>query len=686
MKISTSQLTFKIADTSVAPESECYRPPSWPPPADWIVTEDAEGKPLSRWGDKSWDFSGYAGRTLSLHFNKNRSDRGSHIRQENEHLLRMLATWLIWGPNGRNSLSFIRGQFNSLRRIVFFCDREGILANDLVRFPKILSQVSRIFPGKQERKVVLATLDRMLRAKDKIGFSLVDEAGLVTLSKTFDEYEDVETEQTAYIPPRIWIYQINRLRECLDDYIKHKQRIENCFRFCLDAYTINYGSLSKALIQNKPDGTLLPFSPKRGEKASKRSGRPYLGPFELTLQRFGLDSLIRKWVQLQNGAVTIKCFSLYFNLVQTAGRAYITAFTLQRKEEVSELRSDCLIWEQDPTLGPIPIICGETTKTDPDSDARWPTSPCVEVAINAMTSIANLRLQCVVANPMVKCSKYDVTNPLLCNASFEPWASNSTEWQPYSTRPKAQPYQTVLERFPRLFDLEQLRITENDLITARKFTPNLNKRGRFQIGKPWPLAYHQFRRTGAINMFASGLLSDGSIQFVLKHLTLLQTRYYGRNYSRLRFNEEVETATIEARYEVLGRQIESLVESRYVSPLGELRKQEIVISLIGSKDFNALIRAGKMGEVSFRETRLGGCTKKGHCDYGGIESIARCAGGDGDKPCRDAIFDRTKESSAKRQLEGVERRLADTESGSPRSQALRAEANGLRNYLNVIEN
>jgi hypothetical protein len=96
--------------------------------------------------------------------------------------------------------------------------------------------------------------------------------------------------------------------------------------------------------------------------------------------------------------------------------------------------------------------------------------------------------------------------------------------------------------------------------------------------------------------------------------------------------------------------------------------------------------AGRRGEVPFRETRLGGCTKRSHCDYGGIESVARCSGGDGYEPCRDAIYDRKKESSIQRQLESVEQRLAGTQADSPRNRALQAEANGLRNYLDVIRN
>lgn len=212
------------------------------------------------------------------------------------------------------------------------------------------------------------------------------------------------------------------------------------------------------------------------------------------------------------------------------------------------------------------------------------------------------------------------------------------------------------------------------------------KQTMLKAGETWPLCFHQLRRTGAINMFASGLLSDSSIQVIMKHLTSLQTRYYGRNYSRLRFSEDYEGLTTAAKYEVLARQIKALVDDRYVSPLGFQRKRDIVINLIGSSDFTALVKAGQNGEVSFRETRLGGCTKCGHCDYGGIESVARCAGGDGDRPCRDAIFDKSKRLSIERQLESVERQLVSVRPGSPRWRALQAEARGLRSYLDVTGN
>ncbi|MCG5078589.1 hypothetical protein [Paraburkholderia tagetis] len=599
--------------------------------------------------------------------------------------MRLLATWIVWGPKGARSWSSLKKQFNLLRRIVVLCDNEGILASNLARFPKLLEKVPGLYPCAVDSQCALVTLDRLLRVREKIGFTLLDEAGISRLSKAFqDGKEDVE--QTAYIPPRIWTYQVRRLRECLDDFLKHRQQVEDCFNFCVDAYAHNFGSLSCALGHEGARDSYRPFTLQR-KGAGARNGRQFHGRFELTAQRFGIDTLLEKWVLPPNRkSIDIKSFTAYLTLVQSTGLSYIANFTLQRKEEAGALRADCLIWEEDPALGRIPVICGDTTKTDPDSDARWPTSPSVEVAVDAMTVVAKLRMRCAAANPKVNCSDDDQANPYLFQTAFEPWSAIPSGWSPYSTRPKVPSYQFLMQRYPRLFDPEQMKITEDDLVTARMFTPNLDKGGKFKVGETWPLAYHQLRRTGGINMFASGLLSDSSIQVIMKHLTLLQTLYYGQNYSRARFNEDFEGLTVAARYEVMAKQIETLVGERYVSPLGERRKQEIVVNLIGNKDFNALVKAGRKGEVSFRETRLGGCTKDGHCDYGGIESVARCAGGDGDKPCRDAIYDRTKQLSVERQLASIERRIEKAQPDSPRARALQAEAHGLRSYLDVIRN
>ncbi|VVE37859.1 hypothetical protein PCO31110_04034 [Pandoraea communis] len=690
MSVKLFELTFKITDSVATPDHVYYRPPHWPPPADWIVSEDVHGNPLSSWGGPVWDFSASAGKNFKLDFAGGRHGRSAPpLNPENQHLLRLWTTWIIWGPRSSQGWASLKSRFNLLRRIVVLCDQEGILATSLARYPKLLERVPGLYSVSSERQRILATLDRLHQAEAQIGHAPVDEWALAFLSKAFADANsnDADEEQTAYIPPRIWIYQLSRLRQCLDDFLDHRQRIEDCFNFCVDAYANNFGSLEAALIRKAKRNNFLPFTVQQNKRAGIRNGRKFHGRFELTARRFGIDVLIKKWISPhQANGFDIRSFTKYMTLVQSAGLAYIANFTLQRREEVGSLRADCLTWDFDEVFGRIAVICGETTKTDPDSDARWPTSPNVEVAVEAMTVIARLRMRCAAVNPEVHCSEEDRANPYLSHIAFEPWSSVQPGWKPYSTLPPVPSYQSVMRRYPHLFDAEVLRITEDDLTTARKFTPNLDKGGKFKVGEIWPLALHMLRRTGAINMFASGLVCESSIQVMMKHATPIQTRYYGKHYSRARFSADYEEQTVAARYEVMARQMEAFVEDRYVPASGEQRKQEIAVSLIGLKDFNSLLRACRKGEVSFRETRLGGCTKRGHCEYGGIESISRCAGGDGGKPCGEAIYDRKKRSSVERQLESVERKIAEAQPFSPRERALQSEAQGLRNYLNVIHN
>lgn len=677
-------LSLKIKNIPTDNTSAIFSPPSWPPPLDWAVSFDARGNSVSRWGDVTWDLSEWAGHSFKINFLRSRNNRSQgELDPRNCMLLRLVTTYLIWGPRGARSWISLRNVFNLIRRLVVFCDEKNIYSGDLSRFPKVYSDLREIYSHDQERRLVVQTLHRLFRAANEIGFCILDEYAISQVAKTFKRVESDVTEQTAYISPRIWLYQVSRLRECLDDFLLYAKNFGDCYNFCLDAYAQNYGSLENAFSKSneRQNGMLLPFG--NSHIKNPRPGLVYPGTFEEIASNFGILDVLKKWVAPKNENLNIKSLSTYAGLIQSAAILYICNFTLQRKEEAADLRIDCLIWEDDPVLGKVAIIRGETTKTDPDSDARWPASPSVEVAVRAGAYLAQLRMRCVAEHPAFDSSVHDVKNPTFLQHNVEPW---SGRWDgSISHRITTSSYKGLVKRFPRLMNEEFLRITDEDLKTAKMFTPNIGGNPDFVVGKPWPLAFHQLRRTSGINMFASGVLSASSIQVVMKHLTLLQTMYYGRHFSSARFNEEVEGVASYARLEVLAKQIEMLMDQRYVSPHGESRKAQIVVNLVDGRDFSKLVEAGKNGEIAFRETRLGGCAKQGHCEYGGIESIASCAGHDGRKPCTDAIFDKNRRGVIKAQLIDIEHRVMDNNEDSPRRRALVAEAQGMRNYLDVTE-
>lgn len=567
---------------------------------------------------------------------------------------------------GSNSIS---ANFHTLRPLVALCSRNGINAARLMRFPKVFEQVPGIIAASNYHNLI-TLLHRLYDARDVLGFTIVDQDGIKRLVAAAPNHEAV---QTPYIPPRIWLYQVTRLRECLMDFHEHREQIEACFQFCLDAYVKRFGSLEAALVSSKKG---------RGPFHSSNQ-KDYPGKFSDVASRFGIADILAKWVGAYQSNPDVRTFSNYFSVVTFAGLAYVCNFTLQRKEEVASLRTSCLLWEEDEKLGRVPIICGETTKTDRDSDARWVASPSVEVAIQALSTIARLRMTCDRANPAIQPTAADQRDPYLASTATEPWVNGSV--RPYNIRGRTKRFSELIDRVGvMLFDPEQMKITAEDLKLARRLTPNLPE-DEFAVGKVWPLAWHQYRRTGAVNMFASGDISDSTIQQQMKHSSRLMSLYYGRNHGRLHLNKEVQAAVVMAMYQA---QVEILkvvaTDERFMSPHAPARREAFAVNVLSAKDTKDLIGMAKRGLVAFREHRLGGCMKAGACEYGGIESVARCAGGDGDKPCTDVLYDRRKELQVRADMCRLDEEIKMLPPEHPRSNALVCERRAMENYLNVV--
>lgn len=666
---------------SVGTDHRSFRPPSWPPPRDWVLSEDQQGQPLSRWGDETWDFTPWMRKSWKVAIVGKRGRGGSTLDAGNADLMRLLATWLLWGPTPRRTGHSFEAALGILRKVVALASDNGILASQMMRFPAVWRQLPKCFPSSVYSQAI-TLLHKVWDARELLGFTLVDSQGIRLLMENSPDHDNV---QTAFIPPRIWLHQLLRLRLCLDEYLELSEQVEACFSASLAAYAKNFGSLTAAFERDAGrDGKhLLPFQWKPNNAIQARHGAEFLGPFDLTARRFGIRDLLARWLGEPAGGFGIKHLSSYLTLVQIAGLTYVANFTLQRRSELASLRADCLQWEDLPS-GRIPIICGETTKTESDSDARWPTSPSVEIAIRALTSIAKMRMGAAIAHPNIRPSQNDQSNPYLFDRSFEPWILGPSYRQRYSVRPHLGHLKSYVDRFPRLFDSRELQVREEDLHMAKMLSPNLRADRGFAIGQNWPLGFHQLRRTGAVNMFASGALSDSSVQFQMKHSSRMMTAYYGRGHASLRFNESVSDELVLAMYETMACNMKESVEARYVSPLGQDRKQNIVVNVIAHRDLKSLAAAGQRGEISFRETRLGACAKVGDCAFGGIESIARCGGGDGTSPCADALFDRAKAPSIHGQLNELRQMLEKTDPGAPRGRAIRAEIKAMENFLDVI--
>ncbi|MYM96873.1 hypothetical protein [Duganella vulcania] len=672
MKLVLAEMRHGIRADWITPTSPTFRPSTWPPARDWPVSIDRDGTVLSRWGDSVWDLTPIAGTIFKLNFGDGASCKTDPLDRANADILRLIVTWRMWGPRPVRAAGTLQRAFTVVRSIVAVCSRNGILVSNLMQFPKVLEQVPAVLaPSRYESTIT--ELHRLYDAREALGLTILDLYGLKRLAIAMPDHDKV---QTPYIPPRIWVYQVERLRECLVEFLAYREQVQACFRYCLDAYVGNYGSIEAAVQRDKDPGK-VPFT----KNSLVRIGCTYHGPFVDIADRFGLTALFQKWLNVERKSLSVQQLSSYLSLVTAAGLAYVANFTLQRKEEVASLRTSCLVWEQDEKLGRVPIVCGETTKTDPDSDARWVASPSVETAIQALSIIAELRMICDANNPQVAATVADKEDPYLFSMASEPWGGGKLT--AYHIRRDVDSLTEIARYYPKLFDSAQLCVTQEDLKVARQLTPNLPD-DKFAVGLPWPLAWHQYRRTSAVNMFASGLISDSSMQQQMKHCSRLMPLYYGRGYTRLHLNENVETTIITAMYEALAKQLLTAMSDRFVFPQASEQKHAVLVNILTVKDTKTLTEWARSGKVSFREHRLGGCMKVDVCDYGGVESVSRCAGGDGGKPCRDVAFDREKEPQVRIALQRIAEEMVGLPDNSPRYQALLADRRGMESYLNVI--
>ena len=585
--------------------------------------------------------------------------------------------WFLFGTRGSRNAASLAGKVAAIKPIFAVCSQERITATDLGRFPEVLNKVARLLaPSIFDN--TLTVLHDLLDAREQLGFHLLDKAGLAQLARL---QPDHQTRQTPYIPPRIWTYQVLRLRECLTDFLAHREQVQACFEFCLEVYATNFGSLKRAVNASAyGNGWRTPFQQR--SPSQKGKGCIYPGAFKQTADRFDVTQLIEKWIGPftgNKGEKQLAKFSQYLDLVSKSGLAYLLNFSLMRIEEGSNLRADCLVLERDDRFGDIYMLRGETTKTDPDANAHWPVSQSASLAVEAMTHVARLRVRCAMERDGIGLEANDKTNPYLISFFYEPWSNCKNK--SYRLRPVAQNYSQVVDHHSLLFDAKELSITEEDLRIARLITPGLTD--EFRVGTRWHFGWHQLRRTGAVNMLSSGLVDEPSLQLLLKHQSRVMTLYYGRNHSRLNLSVEARTTFLKIMYQEYGRELRNLRSPQFVSPSGPERKESIVRFIEESEALN-LDKAARQGKIGARRIRAGFCVKNRSCPYGGHEAIAHCLGGDEGKACAELLIDIGTEPHIRVYEEVIDDQLRVVHQDSPRHKRLQNEKSAIRKYYAIV--
>ncbi|WP_370240334.1 hypothetical protein [Marisediminitalea sp.] len=645
-------LAFKADVDFVTQDSPCYKSSEYPPEKDFVLSITKEGDVVSRYSDDTWDFTAFGSR---------QKFQFGEYDEYNKMLFKQLMYYMIYSHLFPGKYSSLTVWYKSYQLVFRACSKAQIKANDLKRFPRVVEELAESYAKSSPSNFNKSIwhYDVIIKNQDQIGFTLLDERS-IAIFKQFDP--TYELGQTAYIPNRLWTQYIQYLDSILHDFVTHQDKLENLFHY-----------LTQTSIENEnrgvPSKESSPFM-----KGSIKAKIYYEGTFDDYLQQHGLLVLLEKYTERPNepriSYFKIDQFGSLLNNMMVSCYLYVLFYSIMRKNEALSLRVDCFKTDSDVQMGTFYLLAGETTKTDPDSDARWVVPKRVEKAIRIAKKMVEWKLRYVQAGG---------------DAPF--LFQNMSAWQMVNRNLEVRAFKSldnVVARGLKFFKPEQFDIRKQDYDEALALTPSLIRHSWFKVGGIWTFTYHQFRRTLAVH-FALNKVSVSSTQLQMKHGTREQQFHYQNNAGRLRLNRLAEQEVTNEYYAEMSRNIISVVEGDQILPHKYSPVKQDVIHFVEEGDMKKLKKAQLNGSIGYRKNILGGCMKQGVCEYGGFDSITHCTGGAGGNMCSDLVIDGGRASEFTDDKQFYETQMTVTPNDSPKYKALKAEVSGYEKVLHIIE-
>lgn len=143
-------------------------------------------------------------------------------------------------------------------------------------------------------------------------------------------------------------------------------------------------------------------------------------------------------------------------------------------------------------------------------------------------------------------------------------------------------------------------------------------RNRIEVGKRWPLAMHQLRRSLSVYAHRSGMVTLPALKAQLDHITDEMRSYYADGWSRAvnlvfdkdHFSHEWNAAKTESTYFGLTGALNiAFDETDELLGLGAQRMEQIV----AGRSRQETLKLIKSGTIAYRETVLGGCVSTEEC-------------------------------------------------------------------------
>ncbi len=654
----------KFEDAKLAPDAGLD---SGLPAADFVLCRDRNGNPTAVYGDNIWDFNPYrlAPRAnckiiFDSIFNEHCKETESLIG-EVKHLLYCLIYHASSGHIGRISISTLLSYHVVIRRMAKFCysmkenELVGVISlqNLLTNQTYLAALVSSIKSSSALNKKMPALLLHFTTiGQDYIGYKVCSRENL--------KFGSIETNQYPVIPSNIYFKLINHWSDLLDQFADKGKAI-SCLLF----------EFKKTLFGHSPNA----------QRSMDAGGiHRHEMTFEEAISKFELD-------QVFSGSFSCKSklrLPTTLKAMQFVVKNIIHLYTGMRDQEVNRLPYDCLgdkeiSKEVCNDKGVVldnkrdfTIISTTTKFTGYKKEESWIASKEVVRAVKFLQEITK---------SLSVLGGYKLSEaPLFITPTIISRSAHGDDI-PVSIFIKKN-----LKSFPNIIiqntDLKELKVSDPER--------NFDAEEKFSVGENWPLTSHQYRRSLAFYASNSGIVSLPSLKKQFKHVTRQMTQYYCNGFENIKsifgsYNEttgeyelpsshiafEFQMAvTTDAAHQLIAHLNGS--DGQLLGGAGNYIEKQKADGEINIEEFRKdTEKRFAKGELAYKETLLGGCTKIGECDEHMLGDVTSCLS------CPGAIIKSDKLSAI---LEQSENELANYKVGTGEHFVVKAEVDKLRNF------
>jgi hypothetical protein len=611
------------------------------PTPDFILCRDENGKATAVYGKAVWDFNPYrlsAKKINRIHFESAFSDCGKEQQALIEEAKYLLYCLIYFGGGGRiGKLSAATlGQYWALilRRSMKFCYAQkekpmvGVLSlQQLFTVPVYLAAFIREQVGNHGKFLVGMLKQLVSVGEQRLGYAVLNPSSL--------HLKRPDSKQHPVIPTRIYLNLINVTGDLLHQLYKGVGVLDSFIACFADEH---YG-LNVDVQKSRGLGGKAHYRPDMSQ-AIKDHGlsmvfaNEFACPFRINLQR-----------------VLLK--------MQYVVKTVIHLYTGMRDQEVQRMPYGCLsehivrksvVDDQDvvrdqPQL--VSVLSTTTKFAGYKKEGVWfapdEVVKAVEVAQSICRGLAKL---------------YNIELDDRCPLFINPSIVSSVR------QAKEVTVANFVSRKTQMNMFNALTIQSEDLAELAQSDPGRDfyNEPEFEMGRPWPLSSHQFRRSLAFYGSSSGFVSLPSLRAQYKHMTIQMSRYYANGFDNLRtifgyYDDKKKDFVLPRNHfafefqmampmAVANQLIADLLFSE--EPLFggtgsymERQKERVKSGEIHIEDVRAdTEKRVKSGAISYRPTLLGGCTKVGRCDLFLLGDFTECLA------CEGAIIKPEKLSAA----------------------------------------